>query len=1490
MSIVPGQPGAAQIQTPTPELSPVKRALQEIRELRARVAELESAAAESAAKPIAIVGVGMRFPGGIVDAASFWNLLAEGRNAITPIPQGRWDWRQYYDSNPSARGSIQSTRGGFLDGIDLFDADFFGIAPREAAMLDPQQRLLHEVAWHALEDACIRPDHLRDTRTGIFLGLSNFDYYRAAVEDDLRIDAYAGSGNSPSMAAGRLAYTLGVHGPAMTVDTSCSSSLVAVHLASQSLRAGEADLALAGGVNVILAPQMHIGFSRAHMLAPDGQCKTFDESANGYVRSEGCAVIILKRLDDAVCDHDSILAVIRGSATNHDGRSGGLTAPSSQAQAALIREALQRSDLTVDAVGMIEAHGTGTSLGDPIEMEALSEVFRTRSSALSPIAVGSVKTNLGHTEAASGMAGLLKAALALHHRQIPRSLHFKKPSPFIPWETLPFQVPVEHRDWELSPGQHRRVAGISSFGFSGSNAHVLLEEFRIDNVSEAVNARSASSSQVAVCSGRTGQALLAARAALLKSLAKTPSADFADLCQTTSRGRTQHPFRVAYVANSSEELQARLAKPQPAPAAASEIPPLCFLFTGQGSEHTGMGLELLDQSGVFRAAVDRLDQAADLPAPISSIWANQAGEQARASLVQPALYAFGFALSELWRAWSIEPRIVLGHSLGEYVAATVAGVMTPEEGIRLVAARGRLTEQRAQAGAMLAVAASRTQIEESLAHLPLGHLLSIAAVNGPSSIVVSGAPEAIEKFEASLGLSQIRCRRLRTTHGFHSAALDPMLDEFQAEADKVQWKLPEVTWVSNLTGRTVDRDRPVGARYWRDHLRKTVEFAAGLQTAQAIGSPLFLELGAEPHLVALADANQLTHSGLVPSLSKSAETGEWHKLLSAAALLYNSGIDLNWDAVADQRPYRKLSLPGYPFERRHHWFNAAAPPQQHFAEPLAVAASAQASMTPMHLDVANLATRQNAIHDWAVALIAATLQSLGCFEDPSHPLDADTLTTHFGVVPAHRRLMHLWLIRLAEEGLLQPSTIKGVTQYHLAPGVNLPDPQQLWLTAESLLLQDQPLRTYLAHCAASLLRVLRGELNALETLFPGGDGTMATALYEQSPGSVYANQIAAAAVAARARSRARTALGFPRRLRILEIGAGTGSTTAAILAQLFPEQVIYTFSDVSDLFLTRARSRFQTHAMEFTLFDLDKSEDAAAHESRYDVVVIANALHAAKDLRASLARVRQILQPGGSLVLVETTAAQAWHDVSTGLIEAWQHFTDDARSNGSPLLPVERWKSELEGAGFESFASAPSSDQPTHALGLHVLLAHKPVASVTAGETETYKAGRASLSTSGQPDSFAALSTHPESPAPASQPSRLVEDLQSASPRQRIALVVEATASAVARILGRPNPPAKDDRLMDIGLDSLMAIELRNDLQTVFALDQLPSTLIFDYPTCASIAGLVLDRLGFAESGPALPAPPPMSAAAAADIHTDAELDAMSTDEIAELLRLQLGQ
>src|SRR5882757_9151138 len=880
---------AADIGAPS-TLSPVKRALQEIRELRTKLAETEKAASSAQYGPIAIVGIGLRFPGGATDADSFWDLLASGKDAITEIPQDRWDWRQYFDRNMEARGSMYSVRGGFLDHIDRFDADFFGISPREAAMLDPQQRLLHEVAWHTLEDAAIPPARLRDSRTGVFMGLSNFDYYRAALQDDLRIDAYAGSGNSPSMAAGRLAYVLGVHGPAMTIDTSCSSSLVAVHLASQSLRVGECDLALAGGVNVILAPQMHIGFSRAHMLAPDGHCKTFDQAADGYVRSEGCAVIALKRLADAVNDGDRILAVVRGSAVNHDGRSGGLTAPSSRAQTLLIREACDKARITPDDSGMIEAHGTGTSLGDPIEMEALGEVLRGRSLELPPVAVGSVKTNLGHTEAASGLAGLLKAALSIQRRQIPLHLHLHRKSSFIPWETLPVFVPTTLQEWVLHPSQRRRVAGVSSFGFSGTNAHVLLEEY-LPAIPEAHESETKSPWMVTV-SAQSEEALDAAQYKLSQYSASHPDTSLNDFCQTVNRGRTHHAHRRAFVVSSREELQARLQTPEPNHAARVSAASLCFLFTGQGSEHSGMGIELLERSGIFRAAVDRLDRVtrSSLGKSIPDIWKNRDGELQHAGLVQPALFAWGWALSELWRSWGVEPRIVLGHSLGEYVAATVAGVMTPEDGVRLVAARGRLTEELAEAGGMIAVALPKREMEAILAAEPCGSELSIAAMNGPSSVVISGRREAIEKLEECLRLDALRHKRLRTTHGFHSAALDRVLDAFEAEASRLSYSIPEIPWIANITGRLVDRTRAVDAAWWRQHLRYTVEFAQGLNTAEAAGVSTYLEIGPEPQLLALAETNGIGSDRLIPSIGKGGVHGEWHKLLTAASRLYMQGV------------------------------------------------------------------------------------------------------------------------------------------------------------------------------------------------------------------------------------------------------------------------------------------------------------------------------------------------------------------------------------------------------------------------------------------------------------------------------------------------------------------------------------------------------------------------------------------------------------------------
>jgi acyl transferase domain-containing protein/SAM-dependent methyltransferase len=1461
-------------------LSPVKRALQEIRELRTELAAAEEAAASAQAGPIAIVGVGMRFPGGITDLGSFWRLLESGVDAITDIPLDRWDWRQYLDRNPEARGAMYAVRGGFLDDIAGFDADFFGIAAREAAMVDPQQRLLLEVMWHALEDAAIAPDSLRDARAGIFVGLSNSDYYRALCQDDLRIDAYAGTGTAASTAAGRLAYTLGVHGPAMTVDTACSSSLTAVHLAVQSLRSGESDVALAGGVNAILAPQMHIAGSKARMLSPDGYCKTFDQAADGYVRSEGCGVLVLKRLKDAEVAGDRVLAVIRGTALNQDGRSGGLTAPSSTAQAALLREAYAKAGVPVDAVGMIEAHGTGTSLGDPIEMEALGEVFRARTSGLAPIAVGSVKTNLGHAEAASGMAGLLKVVASLRHRKIPAHLHLKTPSAFVPWSELPFVVSKKTVDWPLPAGQMRRVAGVSSFGFSGTNAHVVLEEAIASET--AVDAEAGP--ELVVISARTAAGRKRVRDGLAGVLETRPEYGLGDVARTLAWGRNHFAYREAYVVSSHDELIRRLREDSLAVAPGAASPPLCFLFTGQGSERAGMGLELLEHSPMFRAAVDRLDLAlaGTLGQGIASIWANTNGELSKASLVQPALYAYGWALSELWRSWGVEPQVVLGHSLGEYVAATVAGVMAPEEGIRLVAARGRLTETLAEPGGMVAVVAS---VEDLRGLCSSASGLSIAAVNGPASVVLSGGVAAVDRLEVVLRERGLRHKRLRTTHGFHSTALEPMLDAFEAEAAKVEFKLPEVRWISNLTGIAVGREKPVDAAYWRRHLRETVRFADGVATANAVEDAVFVEVGGEPQLLALAEGNGIEVGRQVASVSKSGPDGEWHRLLTAAGRLYTLGADLDWTSVSSGS-FRKLSLPGYPFERKRFWFEEADRGPEKTWKAMAAAGADQATMVPIVLDAARITERQGAVNGWATALIFSTLKSLGCFAADGDRVSGELLVSRYGVVSGQQSLIERWLRRLAGEGVL---AALGSEEYSLVPSFFVPEAEALWAEALPLLKGDEPLRDYLANCARILVKVLRGELNALETLFPGGDGELAKALYERSPASAYVNRIAAAAIAARARSSVKTAGGFRRRLRVLEIGAGTGSTTASVLAQLGLEQVIYTYSDVSEMFLTRARQRFRDHAMEFVLFDLDREEDAAAHEGRYDVVLIANALHAARDLRLAIERVRRVLQPGGSIVLVETTAAQAWHDVSTGLIEGWQHV-DEARSGGSPLIAVEKWASELEGAGFVGFSAQPSPELPTNALGLHVLLAQKPSDLLDQVLRSSDEAGvRSSIDVAvsdtadGEPaEELAGVSAN-----------RVREQVAEAPVKERLALAIEQTVTAVALALGRSiakaELPAKDARLMDIGIDSLMAVELRNRLQTVFGVADLPSTLIFDYPTSEAIAQMILLRMGFgSESGEVTIAAVEVEEAVA--VHSEEELDAMSEDEIAELLRLQLEQ
>jgi len=891
----------------------LRQALRAVEQMQKKL----DAAEQRARQPIAIVGMGCRFPGGADDVASFWELLREGREAISEVPAERWNIDEYYDPDPAKPGKMVSRFGGFLTDIDKFDAAFFGIAPREAAMMDPQQRMLLEVTWQALESGAIVPRSLSGSSTGVYLGIASGDYGQMQLHagDARLLDVHYASGNGHSIASGRLSYLLGLKGPSVSIDTACSSSLVAVHLACQALRAGECSLAIAGGVNAILAPETTVALSQAHMLAPDGRSKAFDVRADGFARAEGCGVIVLKPLAQAVEDGDRVIAIIRGTAVNQDGASSSLTAPNGPAQEELMRRALADAGKTADEIGYVEAHGTGTSLGDPIELRALGGVYGAARRDGDSLHVGSLKTNFGHMEAAAGIGGLIKLVLALEHGEIPAHVGFEAPTPHVPWDRLRLTVARTTTVW---PAQEKpRVGAVSSFGFSGTNAHLIVEQ------GPGVDAPKQDEEilRVLPLSAKSSRALQEVIARYADWMESGEAGSWADVTATAGMGRDHFRHRAAVVASNRAEAAAAL-RAQGEAGSAVQTQSLGFLFTGQGSERAGMGLELLERSVVFRTAIGRLETGLgnSLGAGIAAIWANVNGELERASFVQPALYAYGWALSELWRSWGVEPRVVLGHSLGEYVAATVAGVMTPEEGIRLVAARGRLTERLGEPGGMVAVVASEEAVRELL--VEFGEL-SVAAVNGPSSVVVSGVLRALDLLEERLRHTGLRHKRLRTTHGFHSAALDGMLDAFEAEAAKIPFKIPEIWWISNLTGQAVERKQPVNAGYWRRHLRETVLFGDGLAAIETAGADVLLEVGAEPQLLALAEGNGVASGRLVASIRKGGGEGEWRKLLTAAGRLYSLGADLDWKGVCEGKPFCKVVLPGYPFERRRFWFTDA---------------------------------------------------------------------------------------------------------------------------------------------------------------------------------------------------------------------------------------------------------------------------------------------------------------------------------------------------------------------------------------------------------------------------------------------------------------------------------------------------------------------------------------------------------------------------------------
>ena len=886
--------------------------------------------APPAREPIALIGIGCRFPGA-EDAESFWSMLCGGVDATQEYQGGRFDYIDTVFAKDMAHGGqIASRRGGFLPHLDCFDPKFFGISPREAAMLDPQQRLLLEVGWEAIEDAGLVKERIAGSRTGVFIGMWLSDYEACLHQLCPEIDLYANTGAGRYPASGRLSYFLNLRGPSMTVDTACSSSLVAVHLACQSLRLGESDMALAGGANVILRPEVNLTFSAAGMLSPEGRCKFGDASADGYVRSEGAGVVVLKRLSSAIADGDPIHALIRGSAVNTGGRSSGvLVRPSREGQEEVLREALRDAGASADEVDYVEAHGTGTPMGDRIEIESIGRVMAGGKRARNCI-LGSAKTNIGHTEAASGIAGVIKTALSLERRTIPGSLHFRNASPLIAWSELPVEIQTRTAPWPA--GCDAPLAGVSGFGLTGTNAHAILQRYAAPPtaVNSAVN--SDDRPRIFLLSAHTAEALRSLASGWRERLRGDASwpASMADLAYTAAVRRTHHEFRLAITAGSREELEEQLTgwlSGEERPGVQSGRRPeetrrTVFVFPGQGGQWAGMGRSLFQTEPVFRDAMTACDSAIRRHAGWSVIerWMTPGAVSGFEDIdvVQPALFAVMVSLAALWRSWGVEPDAVVGHSMGEAAAAAVSGALSLDDAAAVICHRSLLMKRASGLGAM---AVAELPVEEAAVFAAgYGGRISVAAVNSPGSTVLSGDSSAMEDALAQLENREVFCRRVKVDVASHCAHMDPLRGELVDRLRSIQPGAGTIPLYSTTTGM-LSGECELDAEYWGRNLREPVLFSPVIQRLLQDGFNTFIEINAHPILL------QSVESGIryaakealaVASLRRDEE--EPRELLHAIGSLYANGGAVDFGRLNPRGVC--LPMPAYPWQRERHWIEA----------------------------------------------------------------------------------------------------------------------------------------------------------------------------------------------------------------------------------------------------------------------------------------------------------------------------------------------------------------------------------------------------------------------------------------------------------------------------------------------------------------------------------------------------------------------------------------
>ena len=1293
---------------------------------------------------VAIIGLAGRFPGSDT-VEYFWENLMEGAEFIS-VFSGSNIQKLERKTNDFPK---EIKAGAILDDVELFDASFFGFSPREAEMIDPQHRLFLECAWEALENAGY--DSEREKRPiGVYGGIGRSTYllYNLAPNNLKESLGYFPTllATDKDYAPTRVSYKLNLTGPSVSVGTACSSSLVAVHLAYKGLLSGECDIALAAGVSV-KTPQNEETLC-PEGVSPDGRCFAFDARANGTIGGNGIGVVVLKRLEDAIADRDYIYATIKGSAINNDGAlKVSYTAPSENAQATVIRSAQIMAEVEPETITYIETHGTGTPMGDPIEIAALKQAFQTTTNKKGYCAIGSVKTNIGHLDAAAGIASLIKTTLALHHKLLPPSLNFQTPNPQIDFENSPFYVNDKLSEWKTN-GIPRR-AGVSSFGFGGTNAHVILEE--APPIEPPAKSRPW---QLLLLSAKTSSALETATANLVEHLNQHPDQNLADIAYTLQVGRRVFNHRRMVVCQNIKPVQKLLSKAGETPTpqeiwsrsnedAANALydpkrvlnaiqekneRPVAFMFTGLGTHYVNMGWELYQTESVFREWVDR---CCEILKPLLGIDLidvlypnqNQSNESENTTqsrldlrkmlgrdreqpdaatqklnqtyLTQPAIFAIEYALAQLWMSWGIRPVALIGYSIGEYVAACLSGVFSLEDALNLVAKRAQMIQQL-PGGAMLAVPLSEAEV------LPLlGEKLSLSAVNGSKLCVVAGTTDAVEELAAQLTAKNLACRQLQTSHAFHSYMMQPIADSFTELVKTVNLQPPQIPYLSNVTGTWITADQTTNPSYWTTHLCQTVRFADGVNNLWQKQQPILLEIGPGKTLSSLVLQcldEQVADKIVLPSLRHSYEKqSDLAFLLNTLGQLWLSGVEIDWSGFYQREQRDRVPLPTYPFERQRYWID---PPRSCQPQPtpselwqsLVMAGQKQAYEGALEFDAGTYQEQKLWMDRLCTAYINQTLRYLGAFNHPSEKYSFEQLFEKCQIIPHYRQLLSRWLQILVEQGHLQQND-RGLFT-NLLPlstdSINhlLEQVRVRWANA------PEPV-DLLQRCGENLATVLIGEKDALE-FHVAKFAEEGEVPIQNLPSVGYYKAIMRATLE-------RLVELLPRdvKLRILEIGGGQGIATADLLAVLPPERTNYIFTDVGGWFLSTAEKKYSNYPfVEYRFLDIERSPIEQGYSTHsFDVVIAVNVMHVTRNIGEALERVRSLLAPGGLFLSWEITQPQLLFDVADGLL--MNPVEDEGRSQGNPFLSNGQWQEELRDRGFVQVAAFSEFD----AFGQHIFIA-----------------------------------------------------------------------------------------------------------------------------------------------------------------------------------------